>query len=96
MYYAGFVFREVRWTDDREEHIARHGVKPREVEELLFSRPLWLERKTKEVLVVAGVLSSGRHLVAAVIVEDHQSSMFVVTSRDMTASGKRIYRRRAR
>lgn len=89
------MFREIRWTADREEHIARHQVSPAEVEELLNSRPLWLEPKA-EVVVVAGVLNNGRHLLAVVIPEDHQGAVFIVTARDMTATEKRIYRQKAR
>lgn len=89
------VPREIRWTVDREEHIARHNVAPGEVEELLTSRPLWLETKG-DVVVVAGVVASGRYLLAVVIPQDHQGATFIVTARDMTSDEKRIYRRKAR
>lgn len=89
------MFRDIRWTADREEHIGRHQVSPAEVEELLLSRPLWVEPKG-EVVVVAGVLVSGRYMLAVVIPEDHQGATFVVTARDMTATEKRIYRQKAR
>ncbi len=89
------MFREIRWTPDREEHIARHNVAATEVEELLLSRPLWVEPKN-EVVVVAGVLASGRYLLAVILAEDHQGLAFVVTARDMTKDEKRIYRQKAR
>jgi uncharacterized protein len=31
--------REIRWTEESEDHIARHGVTPVEVEQVLYSRP---------------------------------------------------------
>ncbi len=68
--YTGWMFREIRWTPDREEHIAGHNVTTTEVEELLLSRPLWVEPKN-EVVVVAGVLASGRYLLAVILAEDH-------------------------
>ncbi len=36
--YAVLV-REIRWTSESEAHIARHGVTPEEVEEVVNSRP---------------------------------------------------------
>ena len=60
-----------------------------------MSRPLRLEPKG-EVVVVAGVLLSGRYLLAVVIPQDHQGATFIVTARDMTIDEKRIYRRKAR
>ncbi len=46
--------------------------------------------------VVAGVLASGRYLLAVILAEDHQGLAFVVTARDMTKDEKRIYRQKAR
>lgn len=34
-----FYIRDLIWTDWNVEHIARHGVEPREVEEIAFGQP---------------------------------------------------------
>jgi len=41
--------REFVWPDDRIEHIAQHGVRPHEVEEVCFGKPLvltWRRQRT--------------------------------------------------
>ena len=45
---------------------------------------------------MAGVLLSGRYLLAVVIPQDHQGATFIVPAPDMTIDEKRIYRRKAR
>lgn len=35
------MYREIMWTEESEDHIARHKVAPREVEEVVNSRPIY-------------------------------------------------------
>ncbi len=91
------MFREVRWTEDREDHIARHSVTPLEVEDVLFGRPLFAEDDPDDgSTVVLGRTAAGRYLFVAVLREDQQGLTFPLTARDMTDREKRIYRRQAR
>lgn len=55
--------REIRWTEESEDHIARHGVVPAEVEQLLYSRPRLVAKGREDVTLVFGTTDAGRHLV---------------------------------
>jgi uncharacterized protein len=33
--------REIRWTDNAEDHIAAHNVTPDEVEQVTYTGPAW-------------------------------------------------------
>ena len=87
--------REIRWTEESEEHIARHGVAPAEVEQVLYSRPRLGARGGEHVTLVFGTTDAGRHLVV-VLADAEDGCLFVVTSRDMTESERRTFVRRAR
>lgn len=79
------------------DHIARHSVTPREVEDVLFGRPIVAEDAPDDgSTVVLGRTAAGRYLFVAVLREDHQGLTFPLTARDMTEREKRIYRKWAR
>ena len=86
--------REIRWSEEREAHIARHGVVPVEVEQVLFSRPRLVAKGRDDVTLVFGTTDSGRHLVV-VLSEAEDGRQFVVTARGMTDSERRAFARRA-
>lgn len=87
--------REIRWTEASEDHIARHGVVPVEVEQVLYSRPRLVAAGREEVTLVFGTTDAGRHLVVA-LADAEDGRLFVVTARDMTDSERRTFLRRAR
>ena len=87
--------REIRWTEESEDHIARHGVAPIEVEQVLYSRPRLVAKGRDDVRLVFGTTDSGRHL-AVVLSEAEDGRLFVVTARDMTESERRAFARRVR
>lgn len=61
MQYTPWV-REIRWTEWSEDHIAKHGVTPTEVEEVIYrSRYLRQSGKGTEILV-RGRTAAGRLL----------------------------------
>jgi uncharacterized DUF497 family protein len=88
------VFGEVLWTEDSEAHIARHGVRPSEVEQTLYGRPRLSIRGRKETVLVLGTSNEGRHLLV-VVAEASDGRDFVVTARDMTDTEKRLFREKA-
>lgn len=90
------MFREVRWTDDREAHIARHNVTPGEVEDVLFGRPIFIDDQIDQSTVVLGRTDAGRYLFVAVLREDHQGCTYPLTARDMTDTEKQIYRKQGK
>jgi len=56
---------ELVWTEDRIEHIARHGVTPEEVEETCFGLSFVQHGKSegeKPVYYVLGQTAAGRYL----------------------------------
>lgn len=95
MNYDDFAVREIRWTEDSEDHIARHDVRPAEVEDVLYSRPRLVAGGREGVTLVFGTTNAGRHLVV-VLAEAEDGRLFVVTARAMTDSERRAFARRGR
>jgi uncharacterized DUF497 family protein len=95
VYNRVVLIRELIWTPDRIEHIARHDVEPDEVEDVCFGRPFVQRAKAKgdnPTFYVLGQTSAGRHLFC-VIVRFSRGKGFPVTARPMTAKEKRSYNR---
>ncbi len=84
---------EIRWTEESEEHIARHGIEPAEVEEAAFARPRLTAPGREGTRLVFGTTSAGRHLLVE-LAEALDGSDYCVTARDMTAKERRTFRRR--
>lgn len=82
------------WSEERVEHIARHGATPDEVEQACFGIP-WVRRGKSEgenpVYYVLGQTHAGRYLFC-VVIGFPDSNGYPVTARDMTATEKRRYR----
>ena len=84
---------EVLWPQDRVDHIARHGVRPEEFEEVCFGVPLVLRAKAtgpNPVYYVLGETDAGRALFC-VVIEFPGGRGYPVTARDMTTKEKRRY-----
>ena len=90
------VFRDIRWTADREEHIARHGVTPGEVEQVIFGRPVFVDDQLEGSTIALGRTDAGRYLFVALLREDHRGNVFILTARTMDDSEKQTYRRQGR
>jgi uncharacterized DUF497 family protein len=87
--------REFIWSQDRVNHIARHGVQPEEVEEVCFGRSLVQRAKSSgknPLYYVLGQTSSGRHLFC-VVIQFPGGEGFPVTARSMTQKEKERYNR---
>jgi uncharacterized DUF497 family protein len=83
------------WRQDRIDHIARHGVKPHEVEEVCFGESLVLRAKStgpNPAYYVLGQTHVGRHLFCVVIAFPDGNG-YPVTARPMTPAERRRYRR---
>jgi hypothetical protein len=89
------VFGDVMWTEDSEAHIARHGVRPSEVEQALYSRPRLTTAGREGTTLILGTTNDGRHLLV-VVAEAADGRDFVVTARDMTDNEKRLFREMGR
>ncbi len=94
------TIRELRWRDDRVEHIARHEVVPEEVEEAVFEdRGALLENAgpakrdpARTVYVLLGRTGAGRYLMVVLIHEGGGVAM-PITARDMSQAERRRYSR---
>lgn len=87
--------REIRWTERAEDHIAAHDVTPDEVEQVVNTRPRLTLPGRDGVEYVFGTSDAGRYLLV-VLAESLDGRDYVATSRDMTDSERRTFRRRAR
>lgn len=86
---------EFVWAEDRIDHISRHGVKPEEVEQACFGRPLIQRAKSKgenPVYYFLGQTDAGRYLFA-VVIHFPDGKGYTVTARPMTENEERRYRR---
>ena len=85
---------EVLWPEERVDHIAQHGVRPEEFEEVCFGASLVLRAKAtgrpNPAYYVLGETDAGRALFC-VVIEFPGGRGYPVTARDMTAKEKRRY-----
>ena len=86
--------RQLDWDEINEDHIARHGVSPREIDEMCVSDPL-VRRGRRGAYLVYGQTLEGRY-VFAVIEPKAVGIGRCVTARDMTNREKHNYRMRRR
>lgn len=84
-------FREVRWEDWSEDHIAQHGVAPDEVEDVVMHPPRYACGGRDGTTLVYGTTRGGRHLLV-VVAEEGDGVVFVVTARDMNRNEQRTFR----
>ncbi len=79
------------WDEQSVEHIARHQVTPREVEEVCFgSRSLVFKRGKR--YIVLGQTEAGRYLFV-VVDRVHHHKGYVVTARAMDEKERRRFKR---
>ncbi|MFJ6385366.1 hypothetical protein ACIQI7_35855 [Kitasatospora sp. NPDC092039] len=86
---------EIYWNERSEEHIARHGVDPEEVEDVVLTRPHWFSGGRAGTMLCYGVTRSGRHLL--VVLADSTtvpSAWYCATARDMTVAERRLFSKR--
>ena len=56
------VITELIWTDDNVDHLAEHGVTPREVQDVIWDNPRFERRRGRQRYHVYGQTSGGRYL----------------------------------
>lgn len=89
---------ELRWRDDRVEHVAEHEVVPAEVEEVVLDdrTALWEGAgpakgdPSEAVYVVLGRTGVGRYLMV-VLIDEGGGVALPVTARDMNRAERRRY-----
>ena len=86
--------RFLLWTEDRIDHIARHGIAPAEFDDVCFGHALVLRAKAEgqnPVYHVLGQTAAGRRLFC-VVVAFPDGKGYPVTARVMTSKEERRYR----
>ena len=89
------TIHEFIWPENRIEHIARHGVKPEEVEQVCFARSFVRRGKSEgknPVYYVQGQTEAGRYLFC-VVIRFPDGRGYPVTAREMTEKEKRRFRK---
>lgn len=76
----------------------KHGVTPEEVDQVLFSNPLFRKAQKghipgEDVYAAFGQTDGGRHLVVFIVYKQTQEAL-VLSSRDMDKKERRYYGRR--
>jgi uncharacterized DUF497 family protein len=91
---------EIVWTEADVAHIARHGVTPEEVEEVLAASPLWRRGRThretgRRSLYALGQTEAGRHLFIVFSLLGRGRAR-CVTAMEMDEKARRYYERHGR
>lgn len=89
------VYREILWTNASEAHIARHGVRPEEVEDAINTGPILTRRGRNDTTEVFGTTMAGRNLVM-IVAPAMDGRWYLVTARDMTDNERLTFRRKGR
>jgi hypothetical protein len=87
----------IKWTDESIEHIARHRINPKEVEEVCFNEdePPFIRSGRENLHYVFGKAYSGRFLFV-VVRFIRPGEVRVITARDMNAWEKNYFRKRGK
>jgi uncharacterized DUF497 family protein len=87
----------IRWTHASIEHVARHGVHPKEVEEACFNEdnPPFIRSGRENLHYVFGKSYSGRFLFIVVSLMRHGETK-IITARDMNKWEKNYYKKRGK
>ncbi|TXS40182.1 BrnT family toxin [Streptomyces sp. uw30] len=84
---------ELIWDDWNEEHIAKHGVSPEEVEDACQTKPVRARLVRDDTYALLGVTNGGRHL-AVFLARRGKNIYYVVTARDMDVRERKSFGRR--
>jgi hypothetical protein len=85
---------EFVWPEDRIDHIAQHGIRPVEIEEVCFGKALVQRTKSlgkNPVYYVLGQTMAGRYLFC-IVIQLPDGKGYPVTARLMTLKEKRRFK----
>lgn len=83
----------IGWDDDTVLHIAKHGVEPREIEEICFESTPFVLKSRHNRYSALGQTKSGRYL-TIIFQYLGQNQAKIITARAMSESERRLYKRR--
>ncbi len=87
----------IKWTDKSTEHIARHSIKPEEVEEVCFNEddPPFIKSGRENLHYIFGKTYSGR-LLFVVVRFIRAGEVKVITARNMNMWEKDYFKKRGK
>jgi uncharacterized DUF497 family protein len=87
----------IKWTDESIEHIARHAIAPREVEEVCFNEDdsPFIRSGKENLHYIFGKTFAGRFLFIVVKFIRH-GEVSVITARDMNEWEKKYFTKRGK
>lgn len=85
----------LRWTEWNEEHLARHGVEPDEVDEVVVADRFHMVRVRAGRYAIIGQTDAGRYL-SIMVDREPDGTFFVVTARTADPSERRLFARHRR
>ena len=89
---------ELLWDEWNEDHVLRHGIEPREVEEAVFDASSLVHRtrgRDQPRYVILGLTDAGRYLF--VVLEPQTGNRaYVITARDMSDGERRRFKARGK
>ncbi|OGW27585.1 MAG: hypothetical protein A2X59_10210 [Nitrospirae bacterium GWC2_42_7] len=87
----------IKWTEENVQHIARHGIRPEEVEEVCFNEDNvpFIRSGRENLHYVFGRTYSGRFLFVVAKFARHGEAR-VITARDMNTWEKNYFKKRGK
>lgn len=83
--------RELLFDEWNEEHIARHGVLPEEVEQVCLSRPFVSKARDLRLRII-GQTAGGRYLTIILAIRSH-GIYYPITAREATPAERKLCHR---
>ncbi len=82
------------WDENNEEHIARHGITPEEVEEVFFGKPLIYKSKYGRYMALGETIDG--FFLSVIFEYLGKKEIRIVTARAMSNREQRLYRQKRR
>jgi uncharacterized DUF497 family protein len=87
----------IRWTEQSVDHVAKHGILPKEIEEACFNETIspYIRSGKDNLHYVFGRTDAGR-FVFVVVKQERPGQVGIVTARDMNDWEKKYFMRRGK
>jgi uncharacterized DUF497 family protein len=87
------IIQELIWESKNISHIARHNVKPEEVEDVCEDAHAYISKSRGQTIRLIGQTFAGRYLVIF-LAQKSNMRYYVVTARDAELSERRLSKRK--
>ena len=83
------------WDDKNIEHVARHNVRPDEIENVAFDDEPWIRKGREGTRYMLGYTVAGRYLFTVYVLRSKGVAR-VITAMDMDERTKKLYKKRGK